>query len=75
MLKQFTVGAAHTLNLGNYESMRIEASVTWDVPEGAEQTEYDRLKTEAQAELRRLLEHTYKAQRRERKKNEPASES
>ena len=62
MIKSFSIAAAHTLNLGNYQSFRIEASLEVEVPEG---DDYEVLKDKAQSELRRLLEETYKAQRRE----------
>ena len=61
MIRKFTIAAAHTLNLGNYPSFRIEASLEIEVPEG---DDYEVLKDKAQSELRRLLEETYKAQRR-----------
>lgn len=61
MIKAFTIAAAHTLNLGNYQSFRIEASLTIEVAEG---DDYEVLKDKAQTELRRLLEDTYKLQRR-----------
>lgn len=31
MIKSFTVGVKHHVNLGNYESMEVEASVTMEV--------------------------------------------
>ena len=61
MIKQFSIAAAHTLNLGNYQSFRIEASLTIEVPEG---DDFEVLKDKAQSELRRLLEETYRQQRR-----------
>ena len=61
MIRSFTIAAAHTLNLGNYQSFRIEAQLVVEVPEG---DDYEVLKDKAQSELRRLLEQTYKAQRR-----------
>lgn len=61
MIKQFSIAAAHTLNLGNYQSFRIEASLTVEVPEG---DDFEVLKDKAQTELRRLLEETYRLQRR-----------
>jgi len=61
MMTEFRVGVAHTINLGNYESMRIEASVTVEVKEGVT---LDVLKTCAQRELQNLLRETYVAQRR-----------
>lgn len=61
MIKQFSIAAAHTLNLGNYQSFRIEASLTVEVPEG---DDFEILRDKAQTELRRLLEDTYRSQRR-----------
>ena len=61
MIKQFSIAAAHTLNLGNYQSFRVEASLTIEVPEG---DDFEVLKDKAQSELRRLLEETYRLQRR-----------
>lgn len=66
MIREFTVGASHTVNLGNYESIKVEAQVVIDVPDGA--TDDDRvwtqMKADAQIQLRKLLEETYKAQSR-----------
>lgn len=59
MIRQFTIGTSHTLNKGNFNSMRIECSLTVDVPEG---DDFEVLKDRAQTELRRLLEETYRAQ-------------
>lgn len=59
MIKEFAIGFSRTINLGNYESARVEASVTYIVDEREDG------KTEemfAQQELRRLLEETWKAQ-------------
>ena len=61
MIRQFTIGTSHTLNKGNFNSMRIECSLTVDVPEG---DDFEVLKDKAQTELRRMLEETYKAQLR-----------
>lgn len=62
-LTELRVGAARTINLGNYESIKIEASVTMEVD-----PEDDLLETKAsmQVHLRGLLEDTYKAQMRKR---------
>jgi len=58
---EFSVGTSRTINLGNYESLKIEASVTVEVHEGVDWKE---LRDNAQKELRRLLEDTYIAQHR-----------
>jgi hypothetical protein len=60
MIKEFTIGKSHTINLGNYESMRIEASVTVTVNDG---DDWPALKDAAQRELRVLLEETYRQHR------------
>lgn len=64
-IEQFTIGVSRTINLGNFESFRLEASVTVNPePESLELA-----KANAQVELRRLLEETYRAQGPERKKS------
>ena len=67
MITEFRVGVARTINLGNYESLRIEASVTMSVPEVAGSpnevaANLDDLKGVAQTELRKLMEQTYREQ-------------
>jgi hypothetical protein len=59
-ITQFTVGTSRTINLGNFESLRIEASVTIVVGDD----DYEQTVKQAQAELRHLLEETYRAQAR-----------
>lgn len=59
MLKEFSVGCSRTINLGNYESLRVEATVTIEV---GEQQDFGELRAEAQQQLRSLLEETYRAQ-------------
>lgn len=56
MVKQFTVGFSRTVNLGNFESARVEASVVVENDADVEAIE------EAQTTLRRLLEKTWEAQ-------------
>jgi hypothetical protein len=62
ILKQFMVGCGKTINLGNFQSLKIEAQVFIEVREG--ENNLDGLKIEAQEELKHLLEQTYKAQRK-----------
>jgi len=62
MFKELRIGFARTINLGNYESMRIEASVTADVPSECSNDEYAAMKASMQTELRQLLEQTYREQ-------------
>ena len=61
MISQFTVGCSHTRNLGNFNSIRVEAQVVVVLNEGAD---YVSAKEAAQVELRALLEETYAAQYR-----------
>lgn len=63
IITEIRVGAARTLNLGNLESMRIEASVTMSIPEGDDMAA---VKARVQTELRALLEETYRAQYKQR---------
>lgn len=60
-LIEFSVGCSKTINLGNYQSIKVEASVTLEVHEGADMHE---LREKAQKELHDLLEETYRAQKK-----------
>jgi hypothetical protein len=68
-ITQFTIGSSRTINLGNFESLRVEASITIEVGD----TDYARTAQDAQIELRQLLEDTYRAQAKKREKplNQP----
>ena len=63
VITEIHVGMSRTINLGNWESMRIEASVTVSIPEG---DDMGAVKARVQTELRGLLEDTYRAQHRPR---------
>lgn len=58
---EFSIGCSKTINLGNYQSIRIEASVTIAMDPGETLADAS---AAGQEELRRLLEETYKAQYR-----------
>ncbi len=58
-LKEFRIGVAKTINLGNYESLRVEAQVVYEVSENDELKD---ISSTAQAELRYLLAKTYREQ-------------
>ena len=58
---QFHIGAGHTVNLGNFNSIKIEAGLDIVVAEGAD---LDKLRDQAQTVLRNMLEETYRRQRR-----------
>jgi UDP-N-acetylglucosamine transferase subunit ALG13 len=59
VIREFSIKAAHVLNRGNYESLRIECELVVIVPEG---DDYQVLVDKAQTELRKLLEETYRRQ-------------
>ena len=62
MITQFSIGCSRTINLGNFESLRVEASVVMDVLENdSSPSGRKELSEIAQAELRRLMEETYRA--------------
>jgi hypothetical protein len=58
-IKEITIGFSRTVNLGNYESARVEASVKLDVIEGRS---LDVQIAEVQIELGDLLKKTWIAQ-------------
>jgi len=58
MVKEFTVGVSHTVNLGNYESLHVEASVTLDCEDG----DWETARMQAQEALKVLLEDSVKEQ-------------
>lgn len=51
-LTEFRIGVAKTINLGSYESLRIEAQVVYSVDEHDKLQE---ISTKAEAELKYLL--------------------
>lgn len=53
------VGVARTINLGNYNSAKIEASLTAEPDDGEDVAE---VKARLQLELRQMLEDTWRAQ-------------
>jgi hypothetical protein len=63
MITLFTIGVSHTINLGHYESMKVEASVTVDTSD-VEPDAFEEAKRRAQAELHQLIVDTYQAQKR-----------
>lgn len=67
LIKQFTIGCSKTINLGNFQSIRVEASVTVEVPENETREGYTGMTANAQAELGRLLAETYANQHRSKK--------
>lgn len=66
MIKSFSVGCSRTINLGNFESVRVEASITVDLDD--DHRGFEGARTEVQVQLRKLLEETYRHQYADRKK-------
>lgn len=66
MIKQFMVGCSKTINLGNFQSIRLEAQVVVEVPEEETRDGYEAMTMNAQLELTRLLEETNTMQRKKR---------
>lgn len=58
-ISQFTIGVSRTMNLGNFESLRVEASITWDL-DSNDGNGIEMAKAKAQTQLRQLLEETYR---------------
>ena len=61
-ITEFSIGCSKTINLGNYQNIRIEASVTVSLDANESLADAG---DAAQQELRQLLEATYKAQYRQ----------
>jgi hypothetical protein len=60
-IKEIAIGFSRTINLGNYESARVEALVTWEVEENKNKT-WDQQINDLQDELALLLKQTWLAQ-------------
>ena len=63
MIKGFEIGYSRTINLGNYESLRVDAKLIVSLQDGDDWVE---IKKASQIELRQLLEETYKAQSKQK---------
>jgi hypothetical protein len=61
MIKEFHISAGHTFSPRQYESYKIEGSITVVVNDGED---FDDLRAAAQVKLRELLAETYRAQQR-----------
>ena len=66
MITEFSIGCSKTINLGNFQSIRVEASMTVNpADEDTSGEGWDECVAAAQKILRDLLEQTYKAQLKE----------
>ena len=70
-IPQFSVGTSRTVNLGNFESLRIEASVTIDLSD-EDNADMATARSNAQKFLRQLLEDSYRSQYEEQEKRRAA---
>ena len=68
MIKEFKVGFSRTVNMQNFNSVRIEAGLVIDVNEG---DDFEQLKGQAQVELRALIEDTWNRQVKDHETKEP----
>jgi hypothetical protein len=59
MIREFHVGCHKVINLGNYQSVRVEAGLTVVVPDG---DDYELVKRQALQDLKVLLEDNYRVQ-------------
>jgi hypothetical protein len=66
-ITEFRVGFCRTVNLGNYESAKIDASVTVQLDDLDDLAE---ARATAQCDLRLLLEETWKAQHKAKAKED-----
>lgn len=58
----FVLSISKTINLGDWNSIKVGATVTIEM---APDDDLEAAKTEAQAELGRMMSETYRAQRRQ----------
>ena len=63
-VKEFTVGVSHTVNLGDYEFMRVEAEGKVGADAEGEYVEWTELRKTAQEALTQLLSETFQAQKK-----------
>lgn len=63
MLKEFKIGGGRTINLGNFNNIRIEAQVTYEVTDASD---VEAIHAKAQDDLKALLRRTYTEIRKEK---------
>jgi hypothetical protein len=68
--KCIEIGAAHTISTGNFENIKVNATITVDTTVCQTDGEVDVMRAAAQTMLRELLRETYIAQRRQTKKDQ-----
>jgi hypothetical protein len=63
-ISEFSVSVDRTINLGNYENLKIDARVDVTINEGED---YEALREEAKTKLRALLEDAYRISKRQQR--------
>ena len=59
-IKEITVGASRTIDLGNYESIRVEGRATIELQEGEDQSPFiEAARDKAIGEVREQLKEAY----------------
>jgi len=71
MITEIHVAIARTINLGNFESLRIEGSLTAAV---GQHDNVPQVKAQLQVELRALMEETYLAQHKAKQTARPITQ-
>lgn len=67
VVKDFTIGAGHTISTGPYENIKVEASITCGSKIGCTDEEFRETLMSAQQKLKEILRETYLSQRRQQK--------
>jgi hypothetical protein len=63
-ISEFSMSVGRTINLGNYENLKIDARVDVTINEGED---YEALREEAKTKLRALLEDAYRISKRQQR--------
>ena len=63
-VREFGIGVTHLISTGNYQNIKIEASIKFGVPVGCSDEEMRAYQLEAQTRLEELARETYAFQRK-----------
>ena len=66
LVREIKIGTTHTISFPNYENIKVEASLTFGVPVGCTDEEFTTYMQDAQARLRKIIQQTYIAQKRQK---------
>lgn len=73
-IREFTVGAAHTIATAPYENLKVSAELACSVPEDCTEEQWFLLRQEAQGRLKELLRETYSNQKPKKSQPEKVAE-